>query len=211
MEDQGSGALIDLTPHGVPGAASLRQVLAAGPGIVTASGDKMLGGPQAGIIVGKEDLVAPLKRHPLSRALRVDKMCLAALSAVLRLYADERRARDRVPVLRMLLEPEERVRTRARRLVRTIRASATELSLIIERGGTSPGGGALPDVFLPTACVAVSHPRIPEAVMEERLRRGNPPVVARVGKGMVLLDLRTVRDDEVPGLADAVLAAGMND
>ena len=211
MEDQGSGALIDLTPHGVPGAASLRQVLAAGPGIVTASGDKMLGGPQAGIIVGKEDLVAPLKRHPLSRALRVDKMCLAALAAVLRLYADERRARDRVPVLRMLLEPEERVRTRARRLVRTIRASATELSLVIERGGTSPGGGALPDVFLPTACVAVSHPRIPEAVMEERLRRGNPPVVARVGKGMVLLDLRTVRDDEVPGLAAAVLAAGMND
>jgi L-seryl-tRNA(Ser) seleniumtransferase len=207
MEDQGSGALIDLAPHGIPGAASLRQVLAAGPGIVTASGDKMLGGPQAGIIVGKEDLVAPLKRHPLSRALRVDKMCLAALSAVLRLYADERRARDRVPVLRMLLEPEERVRTRARRLVRAIRASGADLSLVIERGGTSPGGGALPDIFLPTACVAVSHPRIPEAVMEERLRRGNPPVVARVGKGKVLLDLRTVRDDEVPGLAAAVSAS----
>jgi len=110
MEDQGSGALIDLAPRGIPGAASLRQALSAGPGIVTASGDKLLGGPQAGIILGKEDLIAPLKKHPLSRALRVDKMCLAALSAVLRLYADERRARDKVPVLRML--PSDRPRRR---------------------------------------------------------------------------------------------------
>jgi L-seryl-tRNA(Ser) seleniumtransferase len=211
MEDQGSGALIDLSPHGIPGAGSLRQALSAGPGIVTASGDKLLGGPQAGIILGKEDLVAPLKKHPLSRAMRVDKMCLAALSAVLRLHADERRARERVPVLRMLLEPEERVRARARRLVRALRASGSVLSPVIERGGTSPGGGALPDIFLPTACVAVSHPRIPEAVLEERLRRGTPPVVARIGKGKVLLDLRTVRDDEVPELAAAVLAAGKND
>jgi L-seryl-tRNA(Ser) seleniumtransferase len=204
MEDQGSGALIDLAPHGVSGAASLRQALSAGPGIVTASGDKLLGGPQAGIILGREDLVSPLKKHPLSRALRVDKMCLAALSAVLRLYADERRARDRVPVLRMLLEPEERVRARARRLVRAIRASGTELTLAIERGGTSPGGGALPDVLLPTALVAVSHPRISEGDLEERLRRGTPCVVARKGRGKVLLDLRTVRDDEVPEVAAAV-------
>ncbi|HAM32809.1 MAG TPA: L-seryl-tRNA(Sec) selenium transferase [Deltaproteobacteria bacterium] len=211
MEDQGSGALIDLSPHGIPGAESLRQALSAGPGIVTASGDKLLGGPQAGIILGKEDLVAPLKTHPLSRAVRVDKMCLAALSAVLRLHADERRARERVPVLRMLLEPEGRVRARARRLMRALRASGTVLSLAIERGGTSPGGGALPDIFLPTACVAVSHPRIPEEAMEERLRRGTPPVVARIGKGKVLIDLRTVRDDEVPELAAAVLDAGKND
>ncbi len=206
MEDQGSGALIDLAPHGIPGAPSLRQALSAGPGIVTASGDKLLGGPQAGILLGKEELVAPLKRHPLSRALRVDKMCLAALSAVLRLYADERRAMERVPVLRMLLEPEERVRARARRLVRAIRASGEGFSLSVERGGTSPGGGALPAVQLPTFLVTVAHPRIPEAVLEERLRRGTPCVVARVGRGMVLLDLRTVRDDEVPELAAAVSA-----
>jgi len=206
MEDQGSGALVDLAPSGIPGATSLRQALSAGPGIVTASGDKLLGGPQAGIILGKEDLVTPLKKHPLSRALRVDKMCLAALSAVLRLYADERRAGERVPVLRMLLEPEERVRARARRLVRAIRGSGEGLSLAIERGGTSPGGGALPGILLPTALVAVTHPRIPEAVLEERLRRGTPSVVARVGRGKVLLDLRTVRDDEVRELAAAVFA-----
>ncbi len=208
MEDQGSGALIDLAPHGISGAASLRQALSAGPGIVTASGDKLLGGPQAGIILGTDALVEPLKKHPLSRALRIDKIRLAALSAVLRLYADERRALERVPVLRMLLEPFERVRSRAHRLVRGIRASGTEMSLAIEREGTSPGGGALPDVLLTTACVAVSHPRIPESVLEERLRRGTPPVVARVGKGKVLLDLRTVRDEEVRELAAAVSAAG---
>jgi L-seryl-tRNA(Ser) seleniumtransferase len=106
----------------------------------------------------------------------------------------------------MLLEPEERVRARARRLVRAIRASGAELSLAIERGGTSPGGGALPDIFVPTALVAVSHQGIRETVLEERLRHGTPCVVARVGRGKVLLDLRTVRDDEVPELAAAVSA-----
>jgi L-seryl-tRNA(Ser) seleniumtransferase len=212
LEDQGSGALIDLSADGIPGAVSLRKALAAGPGIVTASGDKLLGGPQAGIIVGKEELVAPLKKHPLSRALRMDKMRLAALSAVLRLYADERRARSGVPVLRMLLEPEERVRARAFRLVRKVRARASAaLLLSVERGGTSPGGGALPDVFLPTACVAVSQPGVPEGKLLARLLRGDPPVVARLGKGKLLLDLRTVRDDEVPGLAAALVEAEKND
>jgi L-seryl-tRNA(Ser) seleniumtransferase len=211
LEDQGSGALLDLAALGIPGAHSLRQVLAAGPGIVTASGDKLLGGPQAGIIVGKEELVAPLKRHPLSRALRLDKMRIAALAAVLRLYADARRAHAHVPVLRMLLEPEERVRARAFRLVRRVRgAGDTGFLLSVEREGTSPGGGALPDVFIPTACVAVSHPRIPEGEILARLLRGEPPVVARAGKGKLLLDLRTVGDGEVPALAAALRSAEKN-
>jgi L-seryl-tRNA(Ser) seleniumtransferase len=212
MEDQGAGALLDLVPFGIPGASSLRHVLSAGPGIVTASGDKLLGGPQAGIIVGREALVAPLKQHPLSRALRLDKMRLAALAAVLRLYADERRAMAGVPVLRMLLEPPGRVRARAMRLVRRVRRSASSAFVLsLEPGGTSPGGGALPDVLIPTTCVAVSHPEIPEGKLFRRLLVGNPPVVARAGGGKLLLDLRTVRDDEVPALAAALLAAEKND
>jgi len=212
LEDQGSGALLDLSAFGIPGARSLRQALAAGPGIVTASGDKLLGGPQAGIIVGKEDLVGPLKKHPLSRALRLDKMRVAALAAVLRLYADERRAQAAVPVLRMLLAPEAQVRARALRMIRRVRrAGPTELRLAVERDGSSPGGGALPDVFVPTACVAVSHPRVAEGVLLERLRRGDPPVVARVGKGKLLLDLRTVADRDLPALAAALRAAEKND
>jgi L-seryl-tRNA(Ser) seleniumtransferase len=212
LEDQGSGGLLDLDARGIPGAHSLRQALAAGPGIVTASGDKLMGGPQAGIIVGKEELVAPLKKHPLSRALRLDKMRIAALAAVLRLYADERRAQAGVPVLRMLLEPGERVRARAFRLVRRVRgAGATGFTLSVEREGTSPGGGALPDILIPTSCVAVSHPRIPEGEILARLLRGDPPVVARVGKGRLLLDLRTVGDADVPALAAALRAAEKND
>jgi L-seryl-tRNA(Ser) seleniumtransferase len=212
LEDQGSGALVDLAARGLPGVQSLRQALAAGPGIVTASGDKLLGGPQAGIIVGQEELVAPLKKHPLSRALRLDKMRVAALAAVLRLYADERRAQAAVPALRMLLEPEGRVRARALRLLRRVRAAGeTGLRLSVERDGSSPGGGALPDVFLPTACVAVSHPRIPEGELLARLLRGEPPVVARVARGRLLLDLRTVGDAELPELAAALRAAEKND
>jgi L-seryl-tRNA(Ser) seleniumtransferase len=211
MEDQGSGSLLDLSPDGIPGASPLREILAAGAGVVTASGDKLLGGPQAGIIAGREELVGPLKKHPLSRALRVDKLCLAALAAVLRLYADPRRARERIPVLRMLLEPEDAVRARASRLVRMVRRSGeTGLRLSVVAGGTSPGGGALPDIFVPTACVAVTCPGIGEGALSDRLRRGTPPVIARLAGGSLLLDLRTVRDDEVPSLAAALLAAEKN-
>jgi len=212
MEDLGSGALFDFQAAGIPGTPTVRQALAAGPGIVTVSGDKLLGGPQAGIIVGRKELVSPLVKHPLSRALRMDKLCLAALAATLRLYADERRAVARVPVLRMMTEPEVRVRARARRLVRLARRAGEEaaggLVLTVERGFSSPGGGAMPDIGIPTACVAVSHPGVRIEELEERLRKGTPPVVARVGKGKLLLDMRTVGDGEVRELAAALAAAG---
>src|SRR5512143_1642024 len=211
MEDLGSGALFDFQAAGIPGTPTVRQALAAGPGIVTVSGDKLLGGPQAGIIVGRKELVSPLVKHPLSRALRMDKLGLAALAATLRLYADERRAVARVPVLRMMTEAEGRVRARARRLVRLAgRAGGGAGGLVtsVERGLSSPGGGAMPDVEIPTACVAVSHPAVRVEELEERLRKGTPPVVARVGKGKLLLDMRTVGDREIRELAAALAAAG---
>ncbi len=216
MEDLGSGALFDFQAAGIPGTPTVRQALATGPGIVTVSGDKLLGGPQAGIIAGRKEIVSPLKKHPLSRALRMDKLCLAALAATLRLYADERRAVARVPVLRMMTEPENRVRARAKRLVRmAARAAAATpapgggggLILAVERGFSSPGGGAMPDVEIPTACVSVSHPAVRVEEFEERLRKGIPPVVARVAKGKLLLDMRTVADGELRGLAAALVGA----
>ncbi|MGE5188804.1 MAG: L-seryl-tRNA(Sec) selenium transferase [Gemmatimonadota bacterium] len=211
MEDLGSGALFDFQAAGIPGTPTVRQALAAGPGIVTVSGDKLLGGPQAGIIVGSRALVLPLRRHPLSRALRVDKLCLAALAATLGLYADERQAAARVPVLRMMTEPESGVRARARRLVRLAGrpgGGAGDLVLTVERGLSSPGGGAMPDVGIPTACVAVSHPAVPVEELEARLRKGTPPVVARIAKGRLLLDMRTVGAGELRDLAAALVAAG---
>lgn len=208
MEDLGSGAILDFASAGIPGTPTVRQALEQGPGIVTVSGDKLLGGPQAGIIVGRKSLVDPLKRHPLSRALRIDKLCLAALAATLALYADERRAAARVPVLAMVLSGEPAVRARARKLVRRLkRAGGAGFSLAVERAFSSPGGGAMPDVAIPSACVSVSHGSVRVEELEARLRLGTPPVVGRIEKGKLLLDMRTVRDAELPALAAALLAA----
>ncbi|MBI5418771.1 MAG: L-seryl-tRNA(Sec) selenium transferase [Deltaproteobacteria bacterium] len=208
MEDLGSGAIFDFSSAGIPGTPTVRQALALGPGIVTVSGDKLLGGPQAGIIVGRKALVDPLKKHPLSRALRIDKLCLAALAATLRLYADDRRAVARVPVLSMMLAGEPAVRARARKLIRRLkRESGAGLSLSVERAFSSPGGGAMPDVEIPTACVAVSHETMRVEELEARLRLGSPSVVGRIEKGKLLLDMRTVRGGEIPELAAALLSA----
>jgi L-seryl-tRNA(Ser) seleniumtransferase len=180
MEDLGSGAIFDFSDAGIPGTPTLRQALRQGPGIVTVSGDKLLGGPQAGIIAGRKALVDPLKRHPLSRALRIDKLCLAALSATLLLYADERRALSRIPVLAMITEAEAAVRARARRLVRRLqRQGGGGLLLSVERAHSSPGGGAMPEVQIPTWCVAVSHPAVRVEELDRSLRQGNPPVHPR--------------------------------
>ena len=215
MEDLGSGALFDFQAAGIPGTPTVRQALRQGPGIVTVSGDKLLGGPQAGIIAGRSALVDPLKRHPLSRALRMDKLCLAALAATLRLYADERRAAARIPVLRMMLEEEKDIRARARRLVRRVNREAARavpggsgsgVTLSLERGTSYPGGGAMPEVGIPTICIAVSLAAVSPGELDARLRKGNPPVVGRIGNGRFLLDMRTVRDAEVKELAAALAA-----
>jgi len=232
LEDLGSGAVFDFGEAGIPGTPTIKQALDQGPGIVTVSGDKLLGGPQAGIIAGRNDLVEPLKKHPLSRALRIDKLGLAALAATLGLYADERMAAERVPVLGMILESEGAVRARARRAIARVkreqaRAARREaasqggpkpgpgdataegggLTLRMERSFSSPGGGAMPEVEIPTVCITVSHARIRVEELDARLRTGKPPVVGRVAKGRLLLDMRTVRDEELPGLAAALLAA----
>lgn len=232
MEDLGSGAVFDFGAAGIPGTPTIRQALSEGPGVVTVSGDKLLGGPQAGIIAGRKELVEPLKKHPLSRALRIDKMCIAALAATLRLYADERRAAARIPVLGMILEGEGMARARARKLIARVRRQEARivrrdgvspdpaqplrgetpsgsggLALHVEPSFSFPGGGAMPEVGIPTACVAVSHERVRVEELEARLRKGDPPVVGRIAKGRLLLDMRTVRDGELAGLAAALIAA----
>jgi L-seryl-tRNA(Ser) seleniumtransferase len=232
MEDLGSGAVFDFAEAGIPGTPTVRQALGQGPGIVTVSGDKLLGGPQAGIIAGRSDLVKPLKKHPLSRALRIDKLSLAALAATLRLYADERRAAARVPVLGMILEEEGVTRARARRLITRVRREQARLvsrdashagkpgpvsgkasiggvglTMRVERSSSSPGGGAMPEVEIPTACVSVSPAGMRVEELDARLRTGIPPVLGRITKGRLLFDMRTVRDEELAELAAALLAA----
>jgi L-seryl-tRNA(Ser) seleniumtransferase len=194
VDDLGSGHLqasntVLLTEE--PAAA---ESLAAGADLVCFSGDKLLGGPQAGIVVGRADLVDRLRRHPLQRAVRADKLTLAALEGTLTLYLDPERAAAEIPVLRMLLEPAEAVRSRAERLARAVGGTVAETVARV-------GGGALPLAELPSFACAV------EEELAASLRAQEPPVVALVRDGRTLLDCRTLTDAEVEEVAAAVAAA----
>jgi L-seryl-tRNA(Ser) seleniumtransferase len=188
VDDLGSGALAAIGDEPTP-AESLR----AGADLVCFSGDKLLGGPQAGIVVGRRELVEHLRRHPLQRALRADKLTLAALEGTLVLALDPS-TRDEVPILRMLHEPVEAVRARAERLAALVGGEVEETVARV-------GGGALPLAELPSAACAVEEP------LAERLRLGDPPVVALVRDGRTLLDCRTLSDREVDEVAAAVHVA----
>jgi L-seryl-tRNA(Ser) seleniumtransferase len=189
VDDLGSGVLVSLEDE-----PSAKESLAAGADLVCFSGDKLLGGPQAGIVVGRGELVERLRRHPLQRALRADKLTLAALEGTLALYLDPERAEREVPVLRMLHEPLEAVRARAERLAAAVGGE-------VEETVGRVGGGALPLAELPSFACAV------EEELAARLRAGDPPVVAVVRDGRCLLDCRTLTDAEADEAAEAIHAA----
>ena len=189
VDDLGSGSLADVGDE--PTAASS---IAAGADLVCFSGDKLLGGPQAGIVVGRAELVERLRRHPLQRALRADKLTLAALEGTLALHEDPERARKEIPVLRMLDEPLERVRARAERLAGLVGGEVEETVARV-------GGGALPLAELPSAACAI------EEGLAAPLRLGDPPVLGIVRDGRLLLDARTLAESEVDEAARAVLRA----
>ncbi len=188
VDDLGSGALATVGDEPTP-----RESLRAGADVVCFSGDKLLGGPQAGIVVGQAELVERLRRHPLQRALRADKLTLAALEGTLSLALDPA-TRDRIPVLRMLHEPLEKVRARAERLASLVGGDVEETVARV-------GGGALPLAELPSAACAV------EEGLAEPLLLGEPPVIAVVRDGRTLLDCRTLADTDIDDVASAILAA----
>ena len=207
VEDMGSGCLLDLDRAGLGGEHTARSSIEAGADLVTFSGDKLLGGPQAGIIVGSEEYVESVRRHPLARALRVDKMTIAALEATLHAYLDPDMAWTQLPALRMLSESVETVRARASHLKRAIdRAGAGGISTEVVSELSRAGGGSLPTAEIPTACVKLSHPTLSAGAIEEILRACEPAVLARIKDESVLLDARTIADTEVPALARAVAA-----
>ena len=189
VDDLGSGALTDLGDEPTP-----RSSLDAGADLVCFSGDKLLGGPQAGIVVGRRDLVERCRRHPLQRAVRVDKLTLAALEGTLALHLDPDRARREIPVLRMLGEQLEDVRRRAERLAALVGGEVEETVARV-------GGGALPLAELPSFACAVEHG------LAGRLRDVEPPVIALTRDGRTLLDVRALTDAELGEVADAVRAA----
>jgi L-seryl-tRNA(Ser) seleniumtransferase len=208
MYDMGSGCLMDLAPWGIGGEPSVADTLGEGPDLVTFSGDKLLGGPQAGLVVGRKALVQAIERHPLTRALRIDKLTLAALEAVLMTYADPERARTEIPTLRMLCEEAGSVKRRARRMAAAIRKEGAPARVSVLRDTAYSGGGALPEQALPTYAVSVAPlGEMSPNALEERLRKGDPPVIARIREGVLLLDARTVQDGEIRTLARSVLDA----
>jgi L-seryl-tRNA(Ser) seleniumtransferase len=207
MEDLGSGSLIDLRPWGFPYEPTVQEVVASGVDLVSFSGDKLLGGPQAGIIVGRRGLVARLKKNPWNRALRIDKLTLAALEATLYAY-DAGRALETVPTLRMLTEPLADVRRRARRLLTRIPEDIRRrLAATVVEDQAQVGGGALPTVELPTAAVALGATPAAARALDEALRRGDPPIIGRITSDLLLLDCRTVLPSQVAAVAGAIAAA----
>jgi L-seryl-tRNA(Ser) seleniumtransferase len=205
VEDLGSGCLVDVAALGLADEPRCQDALADGVDLVTFSGDKLLGGPQAGVVAGRRDLVERVRRNPLMRALRVDKMVYAALEATLRAYA-EGRAVEEVPALRMLAAPASDVRRRAEALTARVAAAAPALAVEVVDGRSVPGAGSAPGIDLPTALVAVSREGATAAEIEAHLRAHDPPVVARIERDRVVLDLRTVAESDEETLLAALLA-----
>ncbi|MCW3055664.1 MAG: L-seryl-tRNA(Sec) selenium transferase [Chthonomonadales bacterium] len=206
MDDQGNGAILSPATLGVPGQGSLPESLAAGSDIVTASGDKLLGGPQAGLLLGSRVAVERMTTHPLARALRVDKLTLAGLEATLRLYRDPEQARLAIPTLRYLTRTLPELRRLAIRLKARIQtvlpAERFTVALVSER--SQVGGGSLPGEDLPTVCVAVRGLALSPDRIAAHLRRNHPPVFARIHHEAVLFDPRTLDPEEFAAITDAL-------
>jgi L-seryl-tRNA(Ser) seleniumtransferase len=193
IEDLGSGCLVDLTALGIRDEPPAGESLKRGVDVVTFSGDKLLGGPQAGLIAGKREFLDRIRKNPLFRALRVDKLTISALEATVRLYLDGNL--DAIPALRMIRISVGELAERAQALARKL-AEISSLAVTVEDGESVVGGGSAPGQSLPSKLVAVRHTRLGALDLETALRRNAPPVIARVESDRLLLDLRTVFEDQ---------------
>jgi L-seryl-tRNA(Ser) seleniumtransferase len=206
LVDWGSGVMVDLERFGLAHESTMPELIEQGADIVTFSGDKLLGGPQAGFIVGRRALVERCRRHPLTRALRIDKLSLAALEATLRIYLDPEKAIARIPTLRALARSKEELRPIAAHLATAIRDALPDASVELCDGFSQAGGGSLPGVEIPTVLVAARTAE-PVHKLEVNLRHHDPPVMVRVHNGQLLFDPRTLWPDDIDVIADALRAA----
>lgn len=228
MNDLGSGSLIDLSKWGLSlftGGAkrggrmgtvplkkepTVRDAVKSGIDVVTFSGDKLLGGPQAGIIVGKKEIVDAVKKNPLTRALRVDKLTFAALEATLRIYRDERKALQEIPILNMLTKPLAELTKKGKKLVKGLRGiSMDRLEISLRDGCSQVGGGALPLQEIPTKLVAVKPKYISVNQLERLMRMNQVPIISRIERDEVVLDMRTLMDGDLEIIIDFFKGAGI--
>jgi L-seryl-tRNA(Ser) seleniumtransferase len=207
VDDAGSGAALDFARFGLPGEPVVFDSIRTGADLVLFSGDKLLGGPQAGIIVGKTAFVQKIEKDPLMRAFRLDKMTLEALEATLRVYADPEKAMRELPTLRMLSTPLAELRARANQFAERLRGVTGLTGVEVLDDAAFVGGGSLPDQALPTVVVALVASGVSDAELASRLRTGTPAVIGRVQDGKFLIDLRTVFERQVDDLFEAVCRA----
>lgn len=202
IEDFGSGNLLSLAPYGLPNEPTVHDSLSSGVHLTIFSGDKLLGGPQAGILVGRQSAVEACRKNPMARALRVDKMTYAALEATLLSFVEGKATRE-VPVLRMLTATKEEIRSRSEKLITSVGSSGA-LELSMEDGASRVGGGAAADAEIPTAVIVITPKGLSADDVLKSLRDRRPPIIARISEDRVLLDLRTVAPDEEPHIRAAL-------
>lgn len=205
MEDLGSGSLVDLSRFGLMKEPTVQETISAGVDVVTFSGDKLLGGPQAGVILGRKKYIDKIKKNPINRAVRIDKFTLAGLESILRLYLDEKKAVRHIPTLAMISAPVEETTERAERLVRELADDITETcDLSISDVFSRIGGGAMPEQNVPSKAVILRPKKMSINRLEKLFRRLDIPVIGRVENDQMILDMRTVMEDELTLLADGI-------
>jgi len=205
MDDLGSGCFIDLALYGLCREPTVQEVLGSGVDVITFSGDKLLGGPQAGLILGKREILDKIRKNPLNRALRIDKLTLAALEATMVRYLRPEKGPARLPALQALTEPNGEVLKRAKRLKGLLRKIPKEkMTVSIVSGYAMAGGGSLPGEDIPTARVCLRVNGLSTAALESRLRALDTPVIARIEEDQVFLDARTIMDGELPIIRDGL-------
>jgi L-seryl-tRNA(Ser) seleniumtransferase len=201
MEDLGSGCLIDLSQYGFPKEPTVQQIVQAGVDVVTFSGDKLLGGPQAGIIVGKKDVIAKIKKNPLNRALRIDKFTLSSLESVLREYYDLTQALKNIPTLSMLTISSEELKKRGQRILRRLKKKiGAQCKINLVPTISRVGGGALPEFGLESWAVDLAPTEMKLNFFESSLRKLSIPIIGRIENDRFLLDVRTIQDREIVDL-----------
>lgn len=206
VEDLGSGTLVDLRRYGLPHEPTIQECVRAGTHVITFSGDKLLGGPQAGLIVGNKNEITRMKEHPLMRALRVDKLSLAALEATLRLYENPAPPESMIPVLGILARGKEEIRRRARALQRRVR-TLPDVVCTLEDGCSLPGGGSLPETELATSLLKIRSAKLSTEELSRRLRHQRPALIGRIVDDCFAIDLRTVTPEEARLIPDMLREA----
>lgn len=206
MFDLGSGCILDLRNYGIYDEPAVKDIIESGVDLTTFSGDKLLGGPQGGVIVGRKKYIEEIQKNPITRAVRIDKLTLAGFEATLMDYVDEEKAIKNIPTLRMLLQKPEQIKARANKIAKKLKKEINKATISVIADTSRAGGGSLPEKDFPTYVVAVKPLELEISVneLEERLRKGNPPIIARIREDILILDARTIQDNEIPFLVKGI-------